>query len=168
MTGHLTVEPTVVERDAQPYVAIRRRVTMQTMDEIVDRITDVVDWVERRGLEPAGPAFLRYLVIDMDHELEVEAGVPLVQPSDGDGEVVAGELPAGRYVVAAQPGHPDALVGVTGDLLAWAERHGYAWDVERTPSGERWGCRVEFYPTDPAVEPDMDRWTTELVFRLAD
>src|SRR5215831_15721980 len=35
-------------------------------------------------------------------------------------------------------------------------------------SGERWGCRLEIYHTDPAVEPDMNSWVTELAFRLAD
>jgi hypothetical protein len=29
-------------------------------------------------------------------------------------------------------------------------------------------CRLELYKTDPAVEPDMNKWETELAFRLAD
>jgi hypothetical protein len=33
---------------------------------------------------------------------------------------------------------------------------------------ERWGSRLEFYLTDPAEEPDMSKWETQLAFRLAD
>ncbi len=84
------------------------------------------------------------------------------------GEVVAGVLPAGRDVTLAQVGHPDALVDVTAGLLAWARRQGLAWDVQRTPHGDRWGCRMESYLTDPRDEPDLHRWTAELAFRLAD
>jgi hypothetical protein len=34
--------------------------------------------------------------------------------------------------------------------------------------GERWGCRLENYLTDPRQEPDMSKWVTQLAFRLAD
>lgn len=168
MSGLLSHEPVITARTAQPYVAIRRSVTMQTMDQIADRIPDVLAWVGERGIVPAGPPFLRYLVIDMARGLDVEAGVPVDVPVEGDGSVIAGVLPGGRYVTLAQVGHPDALEQVTGDLLAWAARQGLVWDSEPTPEGERWGCRVEHYLTDPRDEPDMGRWTTELTFRLAD
>jgi hypothetical protein len=36
-----------------------------------------------------------------------------------------------------------------------------------SPEGERWGCRLEIYRTDPQAEPDMTKWETELAFRLA-
>jgi hypothetical protein len=41
------------------------------------------------------------------------------------------------------------------------------WDSEPSPDGERWGCRLESYLTDPRTEPDMHRWTVELAVRLA-
>jgi hypothetical protein len=34
--------------------------------------------------------------------------------------------------------------------------------------GEQWASRVEFYLTDPNQEPDMNKWLTQLAFRLAD
>jgi hypothetical protein len=58
-------------------------------------------------------------------------------------------------------------VGATGDLLAWAERQGLTWDTTPTPDGERWGCRLEEYLSDPDEEPDMTKWETVLAFRLA-
>jgi effector-binding domain-containing protein len=81
--------------------------------------------------------------------------------------VLAGVLPAGRYATLRHTGHPDALLGVTAALLEWAGKEGLAWDVTSTPDGDRWAARLEIYETDPAVEPDMTKWTTQLAFRLA-
>jgi hypothetical protein len=40
--------------------------------------------------------------------------------------------------------------------------------VSPTDAGEHWGCRVEFYLTNPTEEPDLSKWETQLAFRLAD
>ena len=40
--------------------------------------------------------------------------------------------------------------------------------MSETYDGQRWGCRLEVYNTDPTEEPDMSRWEAELAFRLAD
>lgn len=160
--------PTVTDRPGQPYVGIRRRVTMQSMAEIVDRTPELFGWLDGRGIEPTGAPFLKYDLIDMAGVLEVEAGVPVASTVDGEGDVFAGTLPAGRYVTLVHHGHPDELERVTGDLLAWAAGLGLDWDMTQTPTGERWGCRLESYETDPREQPDMHRWDTELAFRLRD
>jgi type IV secretory pathway TraG/TraD family ATPase VirD4 len=53
-------------------------------------------------------------------------------------------------------------------FLQWAETQGLRWDKNDTPGGERWGCRMEIYHTNPLEQPDMNAWRTELAFRLAD
>lgn len=50
------------------------------------------------------------------------------------------------------------MVTVTAALLDWADKQGLEWDRTGTPDGERWGCRLEVYKTDPAEEPDMAKW----------
>jgi effector-binding domain-containing protein len=168
--GHqvMTMNSAIEERPAQPYVAIRRTITMQTFPEVADRLPEVFGWLAARGIVPAGPPFFRYLVIDMEHELDVEAGVPVVTPVDGEGEVLAGALPAGRYAVTTHVGHPDELIEVTGAFLDRAAADGLRWDATETDRGTRWGCRLELLHTDPAEEPDMNKWETQLAFRLAD
>lgn len=156
-----------MDRSAQPYVAVRRVVTMSTIGEIADRIPELLDWVPAHGGRQAGAAFLKYNVIDMARALEVEAGVPVAAPIGGAGLVFAGTLPAGRFVVFSHHGHPDELVEVTGGVLDWAQRHGLCWDVRDTPAGQRWGCRLEVYHSDPVEQPDLHQWDTDLVFRLA-
>lgn len=57
-------------------------------------------------------------------------------------------------------GHPSELEDATARLLAWAEKNDVHWKME----GERWAGRVKCYFSDPAIEPDMSKWVTELAF----
>jgi effector-binding domain-containing protein len=163
----MPTQPRIVERPEQPYVAIGGVVTMQTVGAIADRLPEVFVWLAEHNLEPAGVPFFKYNLIDMRRQLEVEVGVPVATPAQGDGDVHAGVLPAGRYANVTHVGHPDELAGVTAKLLDWSAQQGLRWDMSETSAGQRWRCRLEIYHTDPAEEPDMRRWETELAFRLA-
>ena len=164
----MSEQPSIVERAAIPCVSVRATVTMQTIDTIAHRIADVLGWLAAHGQAPAGPPFIRYIVIDMAADLDIEVGVATQGPVEGDGEFVAGELPAGRYVWATHHGAPAGLIAAVGSVLDWANEQGLKFDREQTARGEHWGCRAEFYNTDPTVEPSPDNWVTDLAFRLAD
>ena len=157
----------VQERAEQPYLGLTTSVTMGNFSPVIDGTAEIFGRLAERGVEPAGPPFFRYKVIDMERELVVEAGVPVAEPLLVDG-LDADVLPSGRYVVTTFTGHPDRLITVTADLLRWADSQGLAFEQHNGPQGEVWGCRLEIYETDPEVEPDMNRWTTVLAFRLAD
>ena len=162
-------EAQVIERTAQPYVAIRERVTMETIGQVLPGLHPrVFGWLGERGISPAGAPFWKYNVIDMSREMEVEVGVPVAAPVAGDGQVLAGTLPPGRYASVFFTGHPDGLVDATASLLKWAGEQHLSFDVRPTPAGDRWASRLEIYETDPAEEPDMSKWVTQLAFRLAD
>ena len=158
----------IVTRGEQPYVAVRGQVTMAGLGEFAARHREVAGWLDAHGLAPAGAPFFRYNVIDMMRELEVEAGFPVAAATEGDGEIMAGVLPAGRYAALTYTGHPSELVDATRQLLDWAAAQGLKWDMAQTDRGERWGSRLEIYLTDPREEPDMSKWVTQLAFRLAD
>jgi len=166
----MSAAPEIVTRAEQPYVAIRGHVSMAELGAFAVRTGEVFAWLGSRGLTPAGPPFLKYNVIDMMRQLEVENGVPLTAPADatGDGEVISGLLPAGRYATVTHVGHPSELAGATKALLDWAAGQGLTWDMSPGETGERWGSRLEFYLTDPREEPDMSKWITQLAFKLAD
>ena len=164
----MSTAPQITERAEQPYVALKAQVTMQNISAIADRIPEVFGWLAAHGVTPAGAPFLKYNVIDMARQLEIEAGVPVAAAVDGDASVLPCVLPAGRYATMIYAGHPAKLVDATAELLAWASREGLAFDVAETDDGERWGARLEIYFTDPGQEPDMDKWETQLAFRLAD
>lgn len=170
--------PQIQDRAAQPYVGLTRTVTMTTFPDVADRLPDLFAWLAERGVAPAGAPFFRYREIDMEHELVVEAGVPVdsldpfpdLGAEDVKGASSAGPhggvLPAGRYVVVRHHGHPRDLERATGELLSWAAAQGLVWDAD--DEQRSWGARVESYLTDPSEQPDLAEWDHELAFRLAD
>ncbi len=157
-------EPTIVERDEQPYVALRGKVAMDGIGAFADRMHEVIGWIAARNIEPVGAPFFKYDVVDMDAGLVMEIGFPIEERHSGEEEIVGGVLPAGRYASVTHHGHPDGLLGATRDLLAWAEKEGHEWDA----NGNNWTCRLEIYKSDPREVPDMNDWETELLFRLRD
>ena len=164
----MSAAPEIVTRAEQPYVAIRGHVTMAEIGAFAVRTPEVFAWLGAHGVAPAGPPFLKYNVIDMMRQLEVEAGVPVEAATSGVGDVISGVLPGGRYATVTHVGHPSELMGVTKALLDWAAGQGLTWDMSPGEAGERWGSRLEIYLTNPREEPDMSKWVTELAFRLAD
>ena len=131
------------------------------------RFGELFAWLSSHGVAPAGPPFFRYNVMDMGGQLDMEAGVPVATATEGNGVVVAGVVPAGRYATATHVGHPQELMMATKELLDWGSAQGLKWDMSAGDGGERWGSRLEIYLTDPSQEPDMSKWETELAFRLA-
>jgi len=143
-------------------------VSMAEIGPFAARTGEVFGWLGAHGIAPAGPPFLKYNVIDMMRQLEIDNGVPVAAPVDGDAEVISGILPAGRYATLTHVGHPSELAEATKALLDWAAGQGLTWDMSPDGDGERWGSRLEIYLTDPREEPDMSKWVTHLAFRLAD
>jgi effector-binding domain-containing protein len=164
----MSAAPEIVIRTEQPYVAIKARVTMSELPVLGARLGEVFGWLGARGLAPAGAPFFKYNVVDMARELDMEAGVPVAAAVDGDGHMASGVLPAGLYATLTHVGHPSELAGVTETLLDWAAGQGLTGDTSPGPDGDVWGGRLEIYLTDPAQEPDMSKWETQLAFRLAD
>jgi effector-binding domain-containing protein len=162
------VEPTIVWLDEQTYVGRRESITMTDFAQVADHLPTMFDWLGSRGIAVTGPPFFRYRVIDMAAELTIESGIPVAGAVDVEPPTFVDRLPAGRYATVAHIGHPDELMGVTAELLGWAQERGLAWDMTPTLEGEVWGCRLEITMTDPAEEPDLHKRETVLMFRLAD
>jgi effector-binding domain-containing protein len=161
--------PEITLRDAQPYAGISAWVTMANVGSVADRIPEIFGWLGAAGVAPAGPPFFRYHVIDMERELLVEAGVPVAEPvADDGGQVRCGTLPAGEFAVVTHTGAPPTLAAATAELLDWAAARGLVFDMWQTEVGEEWACRVEFYLTDPAEQPDTSKWQTQVALRLKD
>ena len=123
-------------------------------------VNEVFAWLASKGIQPAGAPFWRYLVVDMKGKLEIDVAVPVAVAPPSDKHIVVDFLPAGRYATLLHTGHSEGLQKVTAKLLSWAESKGIGWQM----NGGKWGGRVEWYLTDPASEPDMTKWQTELAF----
>jgi hypothetical protein len=121
-------------------------------------------WLGKHGVEPAGSPFIRYHVIDMEAQMDVELGVPVASALPGDERVSPGILPAGRNASLICTGN-----GIKGNraLLDWATEQGIKWDRWDDEKGDAFGSRVEFFLTDPDEESDQKKWETEVAIRLA-
>ena len=166
--------PAIEELETVPYVAMPADVTPETFRSVVDsNFTKPFEWIGTEGLAPAGAPFIRYLSLDEDGEPnEIEMGVPLAGPVEPGEELVAGELPAGRYVTYLHVGpfqHDELedLGDASKKVLDWAEAEGIELDLNRTGSGTELGASAEFYLVDPSTEPDFTKWETRIVMLTA-
>ncbi|MCI0711963.1 MAG: GyrI-like domain-containing protein [Chloroflexi bacterium] len=161
-------EPKVEERQAQPYVGIRTQVRMDEFGTIIPQLLDeIFGWLGEHSIAPAGPPFMRYHVINMESEMDVEMGVPVAAAISANGRVSGGTLPAGKYAALIYTGIENGISG-NAALLEWGAKQNLKWDRWEAPNGDGFGARVEFYLTDPDDEPDPARWETEVAIRLAD
>jgi effector-binding domain-containing protein len=156
--------PEIVEVGERPYVALRGKVPMDGIAAFADRMGEVVDWLAAKEIAPNDAPFFKYDVVDMEQGLVMEIGFPVDDVHSGEGEIVTGVLPAGRYASSEYHGHPDGLRQATADLLAWADAEGHEFDAD----GNQWVARLEIYKSDPREVPDMNDWDTELQFKLKD
>jgi DNA gyrase inhibitor GyrI len=98
-------EPQIQQRAAQHYAGIVMTVTMDSISDAVDEaFPELFGWLARNGIAASGPPFIRYLVIDMAAELEIEMAVPVGAPTAGSGRIRPGVLPGGRYAVLRHAG----------------------------------------------------------------
>lgn len=158
--------PKLIERAPQSYVALRRTVRLPFGSVVDATLPELWRWIGAHDIEPVGPPFFKYNLIDMDAENEIEFGVPTATVLQPDGEVVTGTLPGGRYASITYRGHYDRLIEVTAMLQGWMSLQGYRSESEQTPEGERFASRLEIYPTDPQELPDPDDWETVLAFKV--
>jgi effector-binding domain-containing protein len=160
-------EPAIETRAEQPYAGRRMAVTMEGFPAAADAgFPALFGWLGAHQIAPAGPPFIRYHVIDMAAELQIEFGAPVAGPVAGDDQVQPGVLPGGRYLVLRHTGPYDQLIGANAALQEWAGKHGVAFAVRDIPAGQEWDGRVEHYLTDPTAEPDASRWQTDVAYLI--
>jgi effector-binding domain-containing protein len=158
-------EPHLQDRSAQHYAGLTADVTMDGISSAVDEgFPELFGWLSASGLAPAGPPFIRYLVIDMAAILHIELGVPVAAPVHGSDRVRPGELPAGRYAVLRHAGSYDGLIAANAALQEWAAKQAIEFDTWDTPHGSAWRCRAEHYLTDPSAERNPANWQTDVAY----
>ena len=158
-------EPQIQERAAQDYAAIPATVTMGGIAGAVDQaFPELFGWLTGHGIAASGPPFIRYLVIDMAGDLEIELAVPVGGPVAGSGRVRPGVLPEGRYAVLRHTGPYDGLIASNAALQQWAHEHGVTFDSRDTGKGTAWRGRAEHYLTDPSKEPDPAKWEVDVAY----
>jgi len=159
--------PKIVKRSVKPYVAVKREVVIPFGPAINKAMPAVGRFLAARGIERPGPALFKYDTIDMPR-LKMEFGFQLARKMDGEGEVIAGVLPAGRYATLTYFGHYRNLMDATATLIGWAKLVGHSWDSRKGRDGEHFVSRFELYPNGPMDEPDSAKWETQIFIKLKD
>ena len=160
-------EPVVVRRGPAHYAGIPIKVTLAEWSKANALVPELFGWLARHGIAPTGGPIYRYHTIgDIDREFDLEIGVPVASPVDGDGRVLAGSLPAGSYAVIVHEGHPDRQEHSHAALQARAAAQRLEFDKRGEGCDEVWTARYETYLTDPAVQPDPEQWSTEIAYLI--
>jgi effector-binding domain-containing protein len=161
-------EAKLEERNEQQYVGIRTQTPVQNLKDVIPQLLgELFGWLGERGIAPAGAPLIRYYVINMESDMDVELGIPVATAAPGDGRVAARVLPAGRYAALVYTG---VMNGIEGNkaLLDWGAKEGLMWDRWDVANGDAFASRYESFLTDPADEPDPAKWETEVAIKVAD
>lgn len=160
-------EPKIDYHPEKPYMGIRMQTPFRGMfKEVTKLFKELNAWVKQHKVELAGPAFLRYHVIDMQGEMDIEVGFPVATPLPGDQRVSAGVLPGGRYASLV---YSDCS-GLAGNkaLISWIIDNHIPWDKWDNEKGVVFGSRYEAWLSNPKVEPGKKRGNMEVAIKLTD
>jgi effector-binding domain-containing protein len=147
----------IEEVKAQPTVTIRFRTTVDKIaDKYAEAFTAVMKHVASKDGQPAGAPFGRYHAM-IGGQCNVEAGIPVVEAMEGQGEVKASQLPGGTAATTVHTGPYEKLSAAHEAIQNWARKNGHK------PIGGVW----EYYLTDPGQEPDPNKWQTKLYLLIA-
>jgi effector-binding domain-containing protein len=156
-------EPIIEQRDEQTYAGLATSITMDGYGVIGGLLGELFGWLDAREIEPTGPPFIRYLIIDMEHELEIHVGVPVAQSLPTDDLVLNATLPAGSYVTLTYRAESqDEHIAANAHLQQWVQEQGLHWKNRRAGGRELWGGRFEITP-DPASDEGGDSFVAYLI-----
>lgn len=154
----MQTEPTLEYQEEVPYMAIFSQVTMQEIPALLPPlIPEMAAWLKAHDAAPAGPPFFHY-INRVNGVLDVEVGFPVETALADDDRVRAGVFPAGRYATITHMGPYTLLPQIHAALDAWAKANAI----------ELRGDRTEFYPIDPATEPDPNNFRTDIRMLVAE
>lgn len=160
-------EPKIEERAEQPYLGIRTQVSMQDFGTVIQpSFIELGEWMDKHGIEHAGPRMIRYHAIDSAGNLDVEMAVPVAAHVQGEGRINRGTMPAGRYAKVLYTGDYDGLYNANSALVGWAENNGIAWDNWESERGDTFAGRAEWYYSDSHDGSDPATWETEIAIKL--
>jgi hypothetical protein len=154
--------PWVERWEARPTIGLRRRVPFRGMLAERDRLlAQLFDLLDRDGIEPDGPFFLRLRTVDMAGQMNVEVGAFASVDENREDLLTISEAAAGEYAVLT---YRDHSIRANRHLHEWVTANGVVLDAQPSSDGDEWAGRFEIYLTDPRTEPRKTRWTTQLAF----
>lgn len=157
--------PHVVYRSSATTVGIRVVTPFRGMLSVRDNmIRELRSWLDQHDAD-AGPLFLRFYVVDMKGDMDLEVGAVSSKAPPVESRIRRGELSAGRYATLT---HVDHSIRANRHLIEWAAEAGHVFDRRATPAGDAFACRYEAYLSDERIVKRKTRWRIQLNFKLAE
>lgn len=143
--------------EPQPTVSIRDKVARKAIEEtLLQLIPQIQDYLDREGLQAAGPPFARLHNYGQVKRVNVdlEVGVPLADAVEVEGEeqIMSSQLPGCQAAVIDYEGPYDEIGGAYEKLQEWVQHN------EHESAGTPW----ESYRS----ELGSDTWDVEVVWPL--
>jgi effector-binding domain-containing protein len=122
---------------AQPLAAVLRRVFIRDIGRIWKPALDLVWEFLRRheGLRADGHnCFLYHHPAQRGTAMDIEFGVQVIRPFEGEGEVICAETPAGEVAMTTHVGSYDKLAAAHDAIHSWRAATGrtfggYSWEI---------------------------------------
>lgn len=139
-----------------PFVFMQRQVSPDTISEALGQMfPPVFQHATAKGIGFAGPPTARYVSFGPGL-ITIEAGMPIVGPADGEGEIQVGSLAGGNVATTVHKGPYDTLGQAHEAIQKWITEN------DEEAGGAPW----EVYLTDPGEVPDPEHWLTEVNWPL--
>lgn len=140
---------------AQPVLSMRTRTSVDELPQALGKAyASIIGYLDEIGEKPIDAPFAAYYNMDMEN-LDVEMGFPVARAIEGKGEILAGEIPAGKQVWHLYKGPYAQMAPVYNALTQWMGENGHI------PTG----VVYEFYCNSPAEVPESEL-LTKIVFPL--
>jgi effector-binding domain-containing protein len=132
------------------------RDTIPTYSDLKTILTRLFAGLGQRGLRPTGPVLAVYYDPEYrEHDVDVEAAVPVIAASPGEGAVTVRELPGAETMACVlHEGSYDSISQAYTALMTWIEANAY-----RTTGPNR-----EIYLRGPESGGDPATYVTEVQF----
>ena len=151
----MTYKCELVDQSAQPTLSIRTTTSVKELPQELGRAYGAIgQYMAQLGEQPAGAPYAAYFTFDMEN-MDIEIGFPVGGSLPGEGEIQAGEIPAGKIARCLYTGPYNKIEPAYNALTAYVEEQGH----------ETTGVAYEFYLNDPG-EVAPKELLTQIVFRL--
>jgi effector-binding domain-containing protein len=148
----MTYSCELVDRPAQPTLVVRTRTPVERLPQVLGPAWgQVMACAGKAGAAPSDAPFVAYHNLDMQ-DLDVEIGCAFAQPVAGEGDVLAGTIPAGQAAQCVHVGPFDQVGAAYEALQAFVAGRGLQ------PNGPSY----EYYLDDPQEVP-LEQLRTRVV-----
>ena len=143
----------MVETQEQPTLILKMVTQVSELPKILGKaFMDIVTHIMELGEQPVGTAFVGYFNMDMER-LELEIGFPVSKPLPGKGDILAGNIPAGKQVSCIYKGPYMEMPPAYEEIEKWIKDNGY----------KPLGPVYEHYYNSPEEVPESEL-LTKIVF----